>query len=61
MERVPIMMLTSDSTRETVMRCIAAGTNDYDRKTGFELDAFLARVSKWIGDPPPDDQPEAVT
>ncbi len=58
MERVPIMMLTSDSQRETVMRCIAAGANDYFLKIGFDFDSLLARIKKWIGGPAPEDQPE---
>ena len=58
MERVPIMMLTADSQRETVMRCIAAGANDYYLKIGFDLDSLLARIKKWIGGPAPEDQPE---
>ncbi len=58
MERVPIMMLTSDSARETVMRCIAAGANDYFLKIGFDFDSLLARITKWIGGPAPEDQPE---
>ncbi|MEK7204463.1 MAG: response regulator transcription factor [candidate division NC10 bacterium] len=58
MERVPIMMLTSDSQRETVMRCIAAGANDYFLKIGFEFDSLLARIKNWIGGPAPEDPPE---
>lgn len=58
MERVPVMMLTADSQRETVMRCIAAGANDYYLKVEFDFESLLARIKKWIGGPAPDDQPE---
>lgn len=58
-ERVPIMMLTSDSKRETVMRCVAAGANDYYLKIGFDVDALLSRVRKWIGGPALSDEPES--
>jgi len=56
-ERIPIMMLTGDSKRETVMRCVAAGANDYYLKSGFDLEALLSRVRKWIGGPALSDDP----
>ncbi len=56
-ERIPIMMLTGDSKRETVMRCVAAGANDYFLKAGFEIEALLSRVRKWIGGPALSDEP----
>ena len=59
LERVPIMMLTGDSKRETVMRCVAAGANDYYLKCGFEVEALLSRVRKWIGGPELTDEPES--
>ncbi len=58
MERVPIMMMTCDSARETVMRCIAAGANDYYLKVGFDFPSLVARIKKWIGGPDPEAQPD---
>jgi two-component system phosphate regulon response regulator PhoB len=58
MERVPIMMLSSDSARETVVRCIAAGANDYYLKGAFNIETLLARIQKWIGGPEAESQPE---
>ena len=52
------MMLTVDAHRETVMRCVAAGANDYFLKVEFDLDALLARARKWIGGPGPEDETE---
>lgn len=60
LQRVPIMMLTADATRETVMRCVAAGANDYYLKAEFDLDQLLARVRKWIGGPGRDEEPRPL-
>lgn len=60
LERVPIMMLTADANRETVMRCVAAGANDYYLKAEFDLDTLRARVRKWIGGPGRDEEPRAL-
>ena len=57
LERVPFLILTADAKRETDMRRVAAGANDYYLKAEFSLDALLARVRMWIGGSCPDEEP----
>lgn len=46
---VPVMMLTSDSSRQTVMAAIQGGARDYVIKTTLSRDDFLQKVSRQLG------------
>src|SRR5262249_6069947 len=46
--RVPVMMLTSDSSRQTVMSAMQAGANDYVIKTTLSCEDFLEKVCRLL-------------
>lgn len=43
---VPVMVLTSDSSRETVLAAINAGADDYTIKTAFSRDEFRQKLDR---------------
>lgn len=45
---VPVMMLTSDASRQTVMAAIQAGANDYVIKTTLARDDLFRRVCRQL-------------
>lgn len=46
LNRVPLMILSSDATRETVLAAIAAGADDYLIKTNFTREELLEKLSR---------------
>lgn len=46
--QVPVMMLTSDSSRQTVMAAIQGGARDYVIKTTLSRDDFLQKVTRQL-------------
>lgn len=46
--RVPVMMLTGDASRQTVVAAIKAGANDYIIKTGFSRLEFLEKIKRLL-------------
>jgi DNA-binding response OmpR family regulator len=46
--RVPIMMLTSDASRSTVLASIESGANDYVIKTTMSRDELLKKVKHLV-------------
>ncbi|HVW01048.1 MAG TPA: response regulator [Planctomycetaceae bacterium] len=57
LETTPIVMLTSDASKETVLAAINGGADDYVIKTSFSKAEFLQKLEKHL---PPDPTP-AVT
>lgn len=52
--RIPVIVLTSDASRETVMAAIQAGADDYVIKTSFsreDIQSKLQRLRQRIGQP----------
>lgn len=49
--RVGVIMLTGDSSRETVVAAIQAGANDYVIKTTFTREDFLTKLKKLLPKP----------
>jgi DNA-binding response OmpR family regulator len=45
---IPVMMLTSDATRQTVLAAIQAGAKDYVIKTTLNRDDLLTKASRLI-------------
>ena len=48
LKHVPIIMLTGDASRETVMRAIEAGVDDYVLKAGFCAIEMTRRILRLI-------------
>lgn len=48
LSRIPVMMLTSDASRQTVMAALQAGANDYVIKTTLSRDDFLRKVCRQL-------------
>src|SRR5260221_14142635 len=46
--KLPVMMLTSDATRQTVLATIQAGANDYVIKTTLVRDELLKKVGRLV-------------
>lgn len=46
--KVPVMMLTSDASRQTVLAAIQAGANDYVIKTTLSRDELLKKTHRLI-------------
>lgn len=46
LKSIPVMMLTSDASKGSVMTAIDAGANDYILKTSFSKEDLRARVSR---------------
>jgi two-component system chemotaxis response regulator CheY len=44
--KVPVVMLTSDASKETVLAAVREGANDYVIKTSFSRDEFLRKVAR---------------
>jgi len=42
------VMLTADASKETVMKAIEAGTDDYIIKTSFSKEMFIAKVNRLL-------------
>lgn len=47
--RTPVMMLTSDASRQTVMAAVQGGASDYVIKTSLSRDEFLRKVYRLVG------------
>jgi DNA-binding response OmpR family regulator len=48
LSRIPVMMLTSDSSRQTVMAALQAGASDYVIKTTLSRDDFIRKVCRQL-------------
>lgn len=48
LSRIPVMMLTSDASRQTVMAAMQAGANDYVIKTTLSREDFLRKVCRQL-------------
>lgn len=48
LSHIPVMMLTSDSSRQTVMAAIQGGAKDYVIKTTLSRDDFLQKVARQL-------------
>lgn len=48
LSNLPIMMLTSDASRETVLTAINAGATDYLIKSSFSKSEFLTKLSRLL-------------
>ena len=48
LSQIPIVMLTVDASKETVLAAIRGGATDYVIKTSFAKDDFLKKVEKWL-------------
>ncbi len=51
LNRTPVMMLTSDASKETVVAAIDAGANDYVIKTSFSKEEFLQKLGRLLHTP----------
>lgn len=47
--KIPVMMMTSDASRQTVLASVQAGANDYVIKTTLNRDELLSKVRKLTG------------
>ena len=46
--KIPVIVLTSDATRDTVMSAIEAGADDYLVKTSFSSKDLMQKLSRWF-------------
>lgn len=46
--RLPIVVISSDASRETVTAAVAAGADDYVLKLGLNREAFVHRIQKLL-------------
>lgn len=51
LKSVPIMMLTGDASKETVLAAIHAGASDYFIKLGFQRHEFLRKLARLLNIP----------
>jgi DNA-binding response OmpR family regulator len=51
---IKVMVLTSDSSRETVLAAIHAGADDYTIKTAFSRDEFRLKLNRLVRQPRPE-------
>jgi DNA-binding response OmpR family regulator len=49
LSKIPVMMLTSDASRQTVVAAIQCGANDYVIKTTLARDELLKKTRRLIG------------
>jgi DNA-binding response OmpR family regulator len=62
--RVPVMMLTSDASRPTVLAALQGGANDYVVKTTLSREIFIRKVYRQLNldpDPVPSSDDTLVT
>jgi two-component system OmpR family response regulator len=57
LENTPVVMLTSDASKETVLAAINGGADDYVIKTSFSKAEFLQKLERHL---PPDPPAEAA-
>jgi len=51
---IPVVMLTSDASRDTVLAALDGGADDYVIKTSFSREEFLEKLERLLnGEPPP--------
>ena len=55
LKNVPVMMLTSDANKETVVAAIQGGAQGYILKSSFMKDDFLKKVHRLLGE---EDEPQ---
>jgi DNA-binding response OmpR family regulator len=48
LQRIPVMVLTADASRETVMNAIKMGANDYLIKTSLTRDELVKKAHRMI-------------